>query len=143
MRTCECSCEGCVWCALSHSSPPRRYVSDPDTDTADTLNAALSAGLHLVISPGIYTLSAPLVVEKENQVLLGLGLATLICPPSGNACIQVADVSGARVAGVLLQAGKYVRLRAAPTTSCSCAKEWAGGAGGREERASGAKTDAN
>jgi hypothetical protein len=102
-------------------------VSDPDTDTADTLNAALSAGLHLVISPGIYTLSAPLVVEKENQVLLGLGLATLICPPSGNACIQVADVSGARVAGVLLQAGKYVRLRAAPTTSFSCAKEWAGG----------------
>ena len=56
-----------VWCALSHSSPPRRYVSDPDTDTADTLNDALSAGLHLVISPGIYTLSAPLVVEKENQ----------------------------------------------------------------------------
>ena len=38
------------------------------------------------------------------QVLLGLGLATLQ-PTSGTAAIEVGDVAGVRVAGVLVQAG--------------------------------------
>lgn len=38
------------------------------------------------------------------KVVLGLGFATLISA-NGNACIEVGDVSGVRVAGLLLQAG--------------------------------------
>jgi hypothetical protein len=40
----------------------------------------------------------------RRQVLLGLGLATLR-PTAGTAAIEVGDVAGVRVAGVLVQAG--------------------------------------
>lgn len=82
------------------------YVTQP-TDTAAIINAKLAEGLHIVISPAIYALEDALYVAQENQVVLGLGLATLIAPPNGKPCIVVADVTGVRVAGVLLQAGAW------------------------------------
>ena len=63
------------------------YVTDP-TDSASTINAKLAAGLHVVIAPGIYMLDAPLVVAKKGQVILGLGLATLVASKQ-TALIQV------------------------------------------------------
>ena len=58
-----------------------------------------------MLAPGIYTLDAALVVCRPGQVLLGLGMATLVSG-SGNAVVEVASVAtGARVAGLLLQAG--------------------------------------
>jgi hypothetical protein len=80
------------------------YVADADRDTANSINAKLEAGFHVVLSPGIYNLDAPIFLNKENQVLLGLGLATLVAT-SGNAVVRVGDVGGVRVAGVLLEAG--------------------------------------
>lgn len=80
------------------------YVARNESDTADSMNEALSKGLHLVITPGIYQLTSALIVKTEGQVVLGLGFATLISA-NGNACIEVGDVSGVRVAGLLLQAG--------------------------------------
>ena len=44
-------------------------------------------------------------MNHANQVVLGLGLATLIAA-NGQPCITVGDVDGVRVAGVLLQAGE-------------------------------------
>ena len=44
------------------------------------------------------------MLSKPNQVLLGLGLATLVSS-TGNPVITVGDVDGVRVAGFLLQAG--------------------------------------
>jgi hypothetical protein len=81
------------------------YVADNTTDTADSINAKLQTGLHVVLAPGIYTLNAALVIEKPGQVLLGLGMATLVSG-NGNAVVEVASAAvGARVAGLLLQAG--------------------------------------
>jgi len=77
------------------------------SDTSDIINAKLKEGLNVVITPGIYTLSDSLVLSHENQVLLGLGLATLIAPSNGNPCITIGDVSGVRVAGLLLEAGHW------------------------------------
>lgn len=77
------------------------------TDTSSIINEKLSEGLHIVITPGIYTLDDSLNVQYENQVILGLGLATLIAPSNGNPCIRVGDVSGVRIAGLLLEAGKW------------------------------------
>jgi hypothetical protein len=79
------------------------YVAK-DTDTAADINAHLRNGLHVVLSPGIYQLEAPLELNKEGQVLLGLGLATLV-PAKGTPVVVVGNVDGVRVAGVLLQAG--------------------------------------
>ncbi|HEV2640350.1 MAG TPA: discoidin domain-containing protein [Actinocrinis sp.] len=41
------------------------------------MNAALSAGHHLLITPGVYTLDQALNVANANTVVLGLSLATL------------------------------------------------------------------
>jgi hypothetical protein len=60
-------------------------------------------------SPGIYNLSAALEVSHQNQIVLGLGLATLIATGSDPA-IRVKDVPGVRVAGILLQAGTPVGM---------------------------------
>jgi predicted heme/steroid binding protein len=79
-------------------------VADPSKDNAESINAALAQGLHVVLSPGIYELDVPLQMVADRQVLLGLGLATLV-PTSGGAAIEVGDVDGVRVAGVLIQAG--------------------------------------
>eukprot|EP01043_Picozoa_sp_COSAG02_P011236 COSAG02_NODE_410_length_22875_cov_43.282755_17_plen_537_part_00 len=81
------------------------YVADATKDTAATINAQLSAGLHVVLAPGIYMLEASLVISSHGQVLLGLGMATLI-PTGGTPCVTVLDhITGVRVAGLLLQAG--------------------------------------
>ena len=77
------------------------YVADAQNDTAESINAKLSQGKHVVLSPGIYHLQAPLKVSKKNQVLLGLGLASLVSS-NGSAVIQVGNVDGVRVAGLLL-----------------------------------------
>ena len=61
--------------------------------------------MHVVLQPGIYNLDTALRVQFDKQVLLGLGMATLVST-NGNACVKVADGVDARVAGLLLEAGK-------------------------------------
>jgi len=79
-----------------------------DSMAASAINAKLAAGRHVVLSPGIYQLSEPLRLgfneSAGGQVLLGLGMATLV-PTAGTAVIEVGPSCGVRVAGVLLQAG--------------------------------------
>lgn len=79
------------------------YVTKP-SDSAAAINAKLAAGLHVVVSPGIYQITEPLLLNTTGQVILGLGLATLVSA-NQNIIIHVGDVDGARVAGLLLQAG--------------------------------------
>jgi hypothetical protein len=79
------------------------YVTKP-TDTAAIINTKLAAGLHVVMTPAIYQIDEPLMLNTKGQVLLGLGLATLVSSKQ-NVVIQVGNVDGVRVAGVLLQAG--------------------------------------
>lgn len=80
------------------------YVASAEVDTAVSINAALSSGLHVVLAPGIYSLDASLQINTEGQVLLGLGLATLVAA-NGQPAVKVGDVNDVRVAGILLQAG--------------------------------------
>uniref|UniRef100_A0A7S3XUP5 Uncharacterized protein n=1 Tax=Heterosigma akashiwo TaxID=2829 RepID=A0A7S3XUP5_HETAK len=72
---------------------------------AARINAALAEGKDVVLSPGVYHLEAPVVVSRPNQVVLGLGLATLVAPPTGEPCLRVAArTPGVRVAGLMLEA---------------------------------------
>ena len=58
-----------------------------------------------MMSPGIYQLEDTLMLRTNGQVLLGLGIATLV-PTHGTAAVTVAaGTTGVRVAGLLLQAG--------------------------------------
>jgi hypothetical protein len=82
----------------------RFYVAKPGTDTAATMNAALAQGKHLLLTPGIYHLDASLQVTRPSTLVLGLGVPTLI-PDKGTPVMQVGDVDGVTVAGLLFEAG--------------------------------------
>jgi hypothetical protein len=79
------------------------YVAN-SSNTAAEINSKLKQGLHVVLAPGIYSLDAPLEIIHDNQVLLGMGLATLVAT-NGTSAVKVGNVNGARVAGILLEAG--------------------------------------
>lgn len=80
------------------------YVAHAEEDNADTMNQALQEGRNLLLTPGIYHLEEPLLVEKEDTIVLGMGLATL-SPDNGNTCMEVVDRQGIKIAGILFDAG--------------------------------------
>lgn len=82
----------------------RFYVAHADADTSATLNAALEQGKNLLFTPGIYNLATPLQVRRKDTVLFGLGFATLH-PTAGGPIMQIADVDGVTVSGLLFEAG--------------------------------------
>jgi F5/8 type C domain len=79
------------------------YVAHPG-DSAATINAALSSGLNLLFTPGVYHVSQTINVTRANTVVLGLGYATII-PDGGVTPMSVADVDGVKIAGLLFDAG--------------------------------------
>nr|UOI39493.1 glucoside hydrolase GH55 family beta-1,3-glucanase [Archangium sp.] len=80
------------------------YIARPETDSAASLNNALSQGKHILFTPGIYSLNDSLRVNNANTILLGIGVPSLI-PTSGTPAIKVADVPGVKIAGMILEAG--------------------------------------
>lgn len=84
------------------------YVARADIDNADTINIALAAGKHLLLTPGIYLLDEPLEVKSADSVVLGIGLATLkLSEYNGDTAIRIADEDGITVSGILIDAGEY------------------------------------
>ena len=79
------------------------YVAHPG-DSAATINTALAQGLNLLFTPGIYHVNQTINVTRANTVVLGLGYATII-PDGGVTPMQVADVDGVKLAGLLFDAG--------------------------------------
>lgn len=75
-----------------------------ESDSAATINAKLAEGLHLLLQPGNYKLDDSIKVTRKNTVVLGIGLATLIAN-NGEPAIEVSNVDGVKISGVLLQAG--------------------------------------
>ena len=86
------------------SIPLARFlVARPDMPVG-RINAALAAGRHLLLTPGVYRLDEPIRVERASTVVLGLGLATLLAM-RGAAALTVADVADVTIAGLLVDAG--------------------------------------
>jgi hypothetical protein len=95
------------------------YVARADKDDAAKINAALAQGLNILFTPGIYNLDDTLKVTNPNTIVLGLGMATL-SPQKGNSAMEIADVSGVRIANVLFDAGPIsspVLLQVGPSGS--------------------------
>lgn len=79
--------------------------STPDMNIATEINATLKEGKDIVLSPGIYYLTESLEIFQNDQVILGLGLATLVAPTDGSPIIKVpAGLEGVRLAGMMLEA---------------------------------------
>ena len=79
------------------------YVARPERDDAKSLNAALEKGRHVLFTPGVYRVAAPLAVTKPGTVVLGIGEATIV-PENGEAAMTCADVDGLVVAGLIFDA---------------------------------------
>lgn len=81
------------------------YIAREGMDDSASLNKALKEGKHLLITPGIYPITDTLMIEKDNTIVLGMGLATLRSEKECN-CICKIKGEGIRVAGILLDAGE-------------------------------------
>ncbi len=52
------------------------YVASA-SDSAATINAKLEVVNYIIMQPGIYSLSEAIKVNKDRQVILGIGMPTL------------------------------------------------------------------
>jgi hypothetical protein len=79
------------------------FIANPSTPTL-AIDIALAVGQNLILTPGVYALHGPILVEHPDTVILGLGFPTLV-PQTGQAAIQALDVDGVEVAGLIIDAG--------------------------------------
>lgn len=74
-------------------------------DPFSQVQEAANIGAHLVLSPGIYNWGETLEITHSNQVVLGLGMATIRAPGTGRPCIHVSSrAEGVRLSGLSLEA---------------------------------------
>ncbi len=81
----------------------RFFVATP-SDSVSTINAALSRGLNLLLTPGVYNVDSPIKVKRADTVVAGLGMATLTAS-NGNSVLTTADVTGIDISGLIVDAG--------------------------------------
>jgi hypothetical protein len=86
------------------SVPMSQFFVATPSDTAAQINAALAQGCNLFFTPGVYNINQTLNVTNPNTVVLGIGFPTLI-PVGGVNTMQVADVDGVRIDGLLFDGG--------------------------------------
>jgi hypothetical protein len=81
----------------------RFLIADPSTPVK-TINGALALGLNLILTPGVYDLSSPIVVSRPNTIVLGMGFPTLV-PQNGTAAMTVLAGRGVKLSGLIFDAG--------------------------------------
>src|SRR5690349_19858169 len=86
------------------SVPMSQFFVATPSNTAAQINAALAQGCNLLFTPGVYNINQTINVTNPNTVVLGVGFPTLI-PANGVNTMQVADVDGVRIDGLLFDAG--------------------------------------
>ncbi len=79
------------------------FVASP-SDSVSTINAALSRGLNLLLTPGVYNVDSPIKVKRADTIVEGLGMATLTAS-NGNSVLTTADVTGIDISGLIVDAG--------------------------------------
>jgi hypothetical protein len=86
------------------SLPMSQFFVVKEGDSAATINGALASGCHLFFTPGVYHVNQTINVTRPGTVVLGIGFPTLV-PDNGVNAMQVADVDGVRLKGLLFDAG--------------------------------------
>jgi hypothetical protein len=98
---------GVNWSVDAHvgeSIPIGEFHLARPADTAAQINAQLTQGKHLILTPGRYLLDEPLRIDNPGTVVLGLGFATLE-PVAGTAAVLVGDVPGVILSCFKIDAG--------------------------------------
>ncbi len=86
------------------SVPMSQFFVATPSDTAAQINSALAQGCNLFFTPGVYNINQTINVNNPDTVVLGVGFPTLI-PQNGVNTMQVGNVSGVRIDGLLFDAG--------------------------------------
>jgi hypothetical protein len=86
------------------SLPMSQFFVATPSNTAAQMNAALAQGCSLFFTPGVYNIDQTLNITNPNTVVLGIGFPTLI-PTNGVNTMNVSDVDGVRISGLLMDAG--------------------------------------
>ncbi|HEY6180264.1 MAG TPA: chitobiase/beta-hexosaminidase C-terminal domain-containing protein [Kofleriaceae bacterium] len=86
------------------SLPMSQFYVVKAGDTASTINSALASGCNLFFTPGIYHVNQTLNVTRAGTIVLGIGYPTVV-PDNGVNAMQIADVDGIRIKGLLFDAG--------------------------------------
>jgi hypothetical protein len=99
---------GCSWAGGQPSGEAipleRFYIARAGHDNAASINAALRAGRHLLVTPGIYPLDDTLIVSGTNTIILGLGFPTFV-PTTGRTALRIEAGEGVIVSGLVFDAG--------------------------------------
>jgi hypothetical protein len=98
----------------------RFFIAHPATPI-DAINHALSKGMNLLLTPGVYDVDHTIAVKRADTVVLGLGFATLTAL-HGVTALRTANVPGVDIAGLIVDAG--------PEESDTLVKIGTGGDGG-------------
>jgi hypothetical protein len=84
------------------------YVASPPVGggafDVDALNSLINTGVNIILTPGVYNLSQPIVINQDNIVVLGIGFP-ILHSSAGNPCIVIGNNTEIRVGGVILEAG--------------------------------------
>ena len=80
------------------------YLALAGVDNAATINAALSGGTNVILTPGIYHLTNSILVTQPDTIVLGLGFPTLV-PTNRNPAMVISDVNGVKVSSIIFDAG--------------------------------------
>jgi hypothetical protein len=86
------------------SIPINKFFVAQPTDSVAAINQALSRGMNLILTPGVYTLDQTINVTRPDTVVLGIGFPTLI-PQNGAVAMTVASAEGMSISGILFDAG--------------------------------------
>jgi len=86
------------------SIPINRFFIAKPTDSIEAINRALSTGMNLILTPGVYNLDQSIRVTRPDTVVLGIGFPTLI-PENGIVSMTVATEKGMSISGILFDAG--------------------------------------
>lgn len=78
------------------------YLVSPGTSAAQ-INQEIQKGRHILFLPGIHHIESPIVADRKDMVLMGIGMASLV-PTRGTAAIEVSDLPGITVAGLMIDA---------------------------------------
>lgn len=90
---------------IGRSLPLSQFFVATPSSTVAQIDAALAAGRDLLLTPGIYHLSAPIVVTRRDTIVLGLGFPTLV-PLRGQPALVVEPSVGVKVSGLVVDAGR-------------------------------------
>jgi len=117
---------GCSWAtgpSAGEFIPINQFhIAQAAEDTAASLNSALSQGLNLLLTPGIYHLEDTIRVSRAGTVVLGIGMPTLRTS-STEMAMAVGDENGITIAGIIFDAGQQTSRALIVVGQPGCTKD--------------------